>query len=64
MKIYMRRNACKPCVGKYRLLAKGREVEINHGFEASANWAALEVSDPNSKRAGLLFDASPYAIRD
>jgi hypothetical protein len=64
MKIYMQRNACKPAVGKYGLLAKGREVEINRGFEASENWVALEVSDPTGKRAGLLFDASPYAIRD
>ncbi len=58
---YLQRNHCKPAKGKFRILAKGREVEINHGQEASEYWTALKVSTIEGQETGLVFDASPYA---
>ncbi len=61
MNVYLQRNRCKPAKGKFRILGKGREVEINHGQEASEYWTALKVSTIEGQEMGLVFDASPYA---
>lgn len=61
MNIFLRRSLCKPAKGGFRIVAKGREVEINFGQEASEYWTALDVLTKDGIPMGLVFDASPYA---
>lgn len=64
LKVALRRHGCTPARGTYQVHAVGREVEINHGPEASENWTALDAMTASGRRVGLVFDSSPYAITE
>lgn len=64
LKSALRRFTCSPARGAYRVNRIGREVEINHGQESSENWTALSASTASNVQVGLVFDSSPYAIKD
>lgn len=59
----LRRQGCRPAVGTFRVVALGTEAEINHGVEAAEFWTALDARS-GSISVGLVFDSSPYALRD
>lgn len=62
MRAALKRLRCTPASGAYHVTGLGPEVEINHGFEASENWTALEALAASGRTVGLVFDSSPYAI--
>jgi hypothetical protein len=62
MRSALKRLRCMPASGTYQVTGLGPEVEINHGFEASENWTALEALATGGRTVGLVFDSSPYAI--
>ncbi len=64
MDVAMEEQNCRPAKGEYQVLILGGEVEITRGFEAQEYWTALDVRAGNGNAAGLIFDSSPYAIRD
>ena len=55
---------CTPAKGRYRIALIGAQADINHGVEASEEWTAISAVDPDGRTAGLVFDASVYAIVD
>lgn len=59
----LRQRGCRPAVGTFRVVAIGPETEINHGMEAAEFWTALDARS-GSRSVGLVFDSSPYALRD
>lgn len=58
----LRAHGCRPAVGEFQVVALGPEVEIDHGVEAAEFWTALDAR-AGPRAVGLVFDASPYAIR-
>lgn len=48
--------------GDYVPLALGPTVSLDLGFEASEDWTALRVRTPDGVEAGLVYDASVYAM--
>ncbi len=48
--------------GDYVPLALGPMVSIDVGYEANEDWTALRVRTPVGREAGLVFDASVYAM--
>lgn len=54
---------CQPAAkGDYLPLELGPSVWINLGYEADEDWTALRVKAPDGTEAGLVFDASVYAM--
>lgn len=48
--------------GDYVPLALGPMVSIDLGYEANEDWTALRVRTPDGGEAGLVYDASVYAM--
>lgn len=48
--------------GDYTPLALGPMVSIDLGYEANEDWTALRVRTPDGAEAGLVYDASVYAM--
>lgn len=48
--------------GDYAPLALGPMVSIDLGYEANEDWTALRVLTPDGGEAGLVYDASVYAM--
>lgn len=56
-------HGCAPAArGDYTPLALGPMVSIDLGFEANENWTALRVRTPDGGEAGLVYDASVFAM--
>lgn len=50
-------------MGTFTVVGLGPEAEIDHGVEAVEFWTALDARS-GSASVGLVFDSSPYALRD
>ncbi|MBV5262474.1 hypothetical protein [Pinisolibacter aquiterrae] len=48
--------------GDYVPLALGPMVSLDLGYEANEDWTALRVRTPDGVEAGLVYDASVYAM--